>query len=519
MYIVPKTVSAGLLLSGAATSAQARMPEAPQKPNIVYIIADQLRWDALGYTGNAKAVTLNIDRFAAQALDFTEAVSSTPVSAAHRACLITGKYQSSTGMVINEINLNPNHRTWAHVLGDAGYKLGYVGKHHWTDLHRRDREPGPERMGFDDYWAAYSFNHKSYNAFYHTEDGGGIHRFVELKGRYGPEVFTSLALDYIRKKAAAGEPFAMMLSWNPPHDPWVRSNVDPRCYERFRNVHFDLPENFKRTPDPYMDRYPQQFFDGEEKWRGSFIDTDRYSEMLRCYYAMVNSLDEQFGRVMDLLEELGIADNTIVVFTSDHGEQFGSQGRMYKLTFYDESAHIPFLIRDPRYATGGRESDACLNTPDIGPTLLGLAGLHGEIPDEMEGEDLSFIVRGEKGREPEYAFMQSMGHTYQWKDGYEWRAVRSKRYTYARYLRDGSEVLLDREADPTQLTNYAGDPAYASVKKELRKRMERKMKQLGDDFKPCSWYRDRWMYKGYSIKASARGEFGPLPPVEPKRTE
>ena len=163
----------------------------------------------------------------------------------------------------------------------------------------------------------------------------------------------------------------------------VRSNVDPRCYERFRNVHFDLPENFKRTPDPYMDRYPQQFFDGEEKWRGSFIDTDRYSEMLRCYYAMVNSLDEQFGRVMDLLEELGIADNTIVVFTSDHGEQFGSQGRMYKLTFYDESARIPFLIRDPRYATGGRESDACLNTPDIGPTLLGLAGLHGEILESI----------------------------------------------------------------------------------------------------------------------------------------
>lgn len=519
MHIVPKTVSAGLLLSGAATSAQARMPEAPQKPNIVYIIADQLRWDALGYTGNAKAVTPNIDRFAAQALDFTEAVSSTPVSAAHRACLITANtrvrraWSSTRSTSIPTIvrgrtcSAMPatNWVTWASTIGPI--------------CTAATASRGPNAWDSTTTGAAYSFNHKSYNAFYHTEDDGGVHRFVELKGRYGPEVFTSLALDYIRKKAAAGEPFAMMLSWNPPHDPWVRSNVDPRCYERFRNVHFDLPENFKRTPDPYMDRYPQQFFDGEEKWRGSFIDTDRYSEMLRCYYAMVNSLDEQFGRVMDLLEELGIADNTIVVFTSDHGEQFGSQGRMYKLTFYDESARIPFLIRDPRYATGGRESDACLNTPDIGPTLLGLAGLHGEIPDEMEGEDLSFIVRGEKGREPEYAFMQSMGHTYQWKDGYEWRAVRSKRYTYARYLRDGSEVLLDREADPTQLTNYAGDPAYASVKKELRKRMERKMKQLGDDFKPCSWYRDRWMYKGYSIKASARGEFGPLPPVEPKRTE
>lgn len=519
MHISRKTLGAGLLLSGiaASTTAQARKPE--QKPNIVYIIADQLRWDALGFTGNAKAITPNIDRFATQSLNFTNAVTSTPVSAAHRSCLITGKYQSSTGMVINEINMNPNHRTWAHVLGDAGYKLGYVGKHHWNDLHRRDCDPGPARLGFDDYWAGYSFNHKSYNEFYHTEDENGQHRFIELKGQYGPEVFTTLAMDYIRKKTDAEEPFAVVLSWNPPHDPWVRSNVDPRCYERFRDVHFDLPANFKSTPDPYMDRYPEKFFDGKEKWRESFIDTDQYSETLRCYYAMVNSLDEQFGRVMQLLEELGIADNTIVVFTSDHGEQFTSQGRMYKLTFYDESARIPFLVRYPHAHTEGRESDACLNTPDIAPTLLGLAGLHKEIPKEMEGEDLSFIVRGEKGKAPEYAFLQSMGHTYQWIDGYEWRALRSKRYTYARYLRDDSEVLLDREADPTQLTNFADDPAYAAVKKDLRKRMEHKMKQLNDVFMPCTWYRDRWMYKSYSIKASARGEFGPLPPVEPLRTK
>ena len=130
-------------------------------------------------------------------------VTVSPVSAAYRASLITGKYTSSTGMVINELNLNPNHRTLAHVLTDAGYQTGYVGKVHWNDAHRRPYKPGPERMGFDSYWAAYSFNHINYSAFYDTDgpDGEPVH--VDLKGQYGPEVFTGLALDYIREHAGA----------------------------------------------------------------------------------------------------------------------------------------------------------------------------------------------------------------------------------------------------------------------------------------------------------------------------
>ena len=119
-------------LTGLAGTAGAQQ----QRPNIIYMMADQLRADVLGYAGDGLAVTPNIDRFARQSLDFTNAVSVSPVSAAYRASLITGKYTSSTGMVINELNLNPNHRTLAHVLTDAGYQTGYVGKVHWNDAQR-----------------------------------------------------------------------------------------------------------------------------------------------------------------------------------------------------------------------------------------------------------------------------------------------------------------------------------------------------------------------------------------------
>ena len=113
--------------------------------------------------------------------------------------------------------------------------------------------------------------------------------------------------------------------------------------------------------------------------------------------------------------------------------------------------------------------------------------------------------------------MQGLGHTHLWRDGFEWRAIRDRRFTYARYLRDGKELLFDRKNDPCMMKDLAGDPAHGAGLARLRAMMEKKMKDLNDGFSPCTWYRDNWMYKKFSIKASARGDFGPLPPVEPAR--
>ncbi len=484
-----------------------------QPPNIIYIFADQLRADVLGYAGDKKAITPNLDRFAAQSMNMTHAVSVMPVCAAYRSSLLTGKYPSSTGMIINEINMNPNHRTIAHVLGAAGYDLGYVGKWHLNDQHRRPTPRGPERMGFDGFWAAYGFNHNSYASYYHTDRADGSLARVAIKG-HGPEAFTNVAMDYMDRASKKDQPFAMFLSWNPPHDPWNPKNVPKANYERFKDMPFDLPENFKSDPDPYMDRYPG-FALSKEEWNETFLKTGLQS-CLRAYYAMVNNLDEHFGRLMAHLDELGIADNTIVVFSSDHGEMFGSQGRMFKLTFYDEAARIPMLIRYPGAVKAG-QSDACINTPDIMPTLLGLAGLEAKIPKDVEGEDLSAIIQGRNGKSPEAAFMQGLGHTYLWRDGFEWRAVRDTRFTYAKYLCDGKELLFDRQNDPHSKHNVAEEAAYNHDLERLRRVMRDKMNELKDEFKPCTWYRDHWMHKKYSIKAAAKGLFGPLAPIEPNR--
>ena len=413
--------------------------------------------------------------------------------------------------------MNLNHRFLAQVLGENGYNCAYVGKMHLNDMHLRSYKKGPERIGFDDYWAGYSFCHYSYSSFYFTEDKDGNEVRVDLKGQYGPDVYTTLACDYMEKASKEDKPFALVLSWNPPHDPWTKDNVLPECYEKFKDVDFELPVNFKKDPDPYMDRFNIHYFDENKEWRDDFINGGGYEETMRCYYAMVNSIDTQLGRVLDKLKELGIEDNTIVVFSTDHGEQFTSQGRMYKLTFYEESARVPFLIRYPAKVKSGKD-DVCFNTPDIYPTLLGLMGLEDCIPEEVEGSDLSFILRREKGERPEFAFLQGMGHTYLWEDGYEWRAVRSNRYLYARYLRDGSENLYDLKKDPREMHNLAKDPKYREVLEEYREKMRTKMESLNDEFKPCTWYRDHWMYKKYSIKAAAKGEFkGDIPVEEPKR--
>ncbi len=498
------------------TNAEATKPEQEAKrPNIVFVFADQMRADVLGYAGDTQAITPNIDRFAGQAMNFTEAVSVSPVSAPYRSSLLTGKYISSTGMIINEINLNLNHDFLAEVLTENGYNCGYIGKMHLNDAYRRPNKKGPERYGFDDYWAGYTFWHESYKAFYTTDTEEEDNVMVDISGKYGPEEFTTLACNYMERASKEEKPFAMFLSWNPPHDPWVERNTDPACYARFKDAKFSLPENFKATPDPYMDRYPGAYLNGKESWKDEFINGGGYQETLRCYYAMNNSIDEQFGRIMAKIQELGIDDNTIVVFTSDHGEMFTSQGRMYKLTFYNEAARVPMLVRMPGGKTG--TSDVLINTPDIMPTLLGMAGLGDKIPAAVEGDDLSFVVKGGKGKEPEFALMQGMGHTHLWRDGFEWRAIRDHNYLYARYLRDGKEVFFDLNKDPMQMNDVSEEPNYASVLAQYRTKMAGKLASIKDEFKPCTWYRDNWMYKKFSVKAAAQGEFGPLPPVEPQR--
>jgi arylsulfatase A-like enzyme len=176
-------------------------------------------------------------------------------------------------------------------------------------------------------------------------------------------------------------------------------------------------------------------------------------------------------------------------------------------------------MRWPGKIKPGSTSDAAMSSVDVLPTVLGLAGL--KAPPQAEGMDLAHLAQGKAGPEPEFAFLQGMGHTYLWQDGFEWRAIRDKQYTYGVYHSDGEELLFDNLADPHQANDLADHPKHAAKLAELRSKLKAKMIEISDPFQKCSWYRDAWT-ENRVIMRGGRGEFkrdlGPTVEVDVKYT-
>jgi arylsulfatase A-like enzyme len=454
------------------------------KPDLIYVFADQLRYQSCGFAGDTRARTPHIDRLAAESANVINCVSGHPMCAPYRASLFTGKYSSSTGMVINELRMNPHHRALGHVLHEGGYDTYYIGKWHlWAnELGNHDdpknsfTPPGPYRLGFDGYWASYGFHHTYWDKYYHTDSPEKI-----IMPGYEPDGQTDLAIKKLSEAAAQDTPFALFLSLGTPHDPWDYDNVPQAYLDMFKDVAFELPPNYKPENDPHADNWAR--LNAEQR--------AELPEWIRVYYAMTANLDWNVGRLVAAVDELGLRDNTILVFTSDHGEMFGAQGRRAKNIFYDEAVRVPFMARWPGHIPAGHTSDVCLNTPDIMPTLLALMDL--PIPDAVEGIDLSHCLLSQAGPEPEAAFMQGMGATAIFEDGHEWRGLRGKQFTYAVYLADGSEYLFDNLADPYQQRNLVNDPHHQAQLDQYRQLLRQRMVELNDTFATCTWYRDHWI--------------------------
>lgn len=468
----------------------------PDKYNLIYIFADQLRYASLGYNGDAYAYTPNIDRLSENFSVLDNAVSGHPVCAPYRASLLTGKYTTSTGMVINEIRINPNHRTIAGILTENGYETCYIGKWHLYADKLGDHfnvensyiPRGKDRLGFDDYFAGYNFHHSYYapQAYYHEDSPEKI--FVD---GYEPDAQTDMAIGHLKRLTAGEKPFAFFLSLGTPHDPWVKGNVPDEYYKRFEKTEFPVPPNYKKFNDRHADIWARFF-----PW-----DRPKLNEWKRVYYAMVSNLDYNIGRLFAAIDEMGLRENTILVFTSDHGEMFGAQGRRAKNIFYDEAVRVPFLLRAPKLKTG--KIDTAFNTVDIMPTLLSFMGM--PIPREVEGKDRSKQISGEEPQEEfDGCLMQGTGPTAVYGNGFEWRAYRTRRYTYAVYLRGGKEMLFDNVSDPYQTRNMVKDTVYSGILAELKKRMYAEMESIGDDFEKNSFYKEHWVKDRRILPALAR---------------
>lgn len=436
------------------------------QPNILVVFADQLRACSVGYAGEEPVITPNLDALARQAAVFTTAVSPAPVCTPYRGSLITGRSSLSLGLVLNDIPLATTETSIAHVLKGAGYSTGYIGKWHLNGANRPAWvPPGAARQGFD-YWAAANFDHNYDRSIYFEGESPAP---VQWAG-FDAEAQTSLAIEYLRGRDTR-KPFCLFLSWGPPHHP------------------------YRTAPQKYLDMYDPAGLPA----RPNCPAPPRQD--LWGYYAQTSFVDAQMGRIMAALDELALSDETILVFTSDHGDMHGSHGVYKKQWPWDESIRVPFMLRFPTHVAPGSRFGFPLSVVDVMPTLLGFAGV--PIPAAVEGVDLSPVIAGASDNAPSTALLMnpcafSIGDPRgpdQVPDymgmRMEYRGVRTERHTYVRTI-DKPWLLYDNREDPYQMQNLIVDPGYRRLAQDLEDGMRAQMARIGDEFLPKEAYYERF---------------------------
>jgi arylsulfatase A-like enzyme len=436
----------------------------PTKPNILLIIADQWRAQALGYAGDPNVKTPNLDRFEKQCVNFTQAVSGTPVCTPMRATMLTGQRPLTHGLFINDAPLNPEITTIAKVLKGAGYDTGCIGKWH-VDGHGRSNYIPPERRQGFDYWKVLECTHAYNNSAYYADGPEKL----KWEG-YDAIAQTRDAQNYIESRAKSGKPFLLWLAWGPPHNPYETA-----------------PEKYRAMYDPQK----LQLRPNVPKEKEASIRKD-----LAGYYAHCTALDDCFADLLATLKSSGVDDNTIIVFTSDHGDMLGSHALIRKQKPYEESARVPMLFRLPAsLKISPRRVEGTINTEDVMPTLLRLCNV--PVPKSVEGLDFTGYLRG--GADPSggatvIQCASPFGEFTRAIGGREYRAIRTKRYTYVRELK-GPWMLFDNEKDPFQLDNLVDKPEHAKLQADLDARLKKKLAEAHDEFLPGADYIAKWGYK------------------------
>ncbi len=437
------------------------------RPNILFVFADQWRACATGYAGDSNVRTPTLDRLADQSVRATHAVSGCPVCSPYRASLLTGQRPLTHGVFLNDVPLPEDAVTLGSVLKEAGYDTGYIGKWHVDGHGRTSFIPRERRRGFD-YWKVLECTH-AYNDSAYYADGS-----EQLKwAGYDARAQTRDAEVFLRDHVALKRPFLLMLSWGPPHNP------------------------YETAPEEYRQLYQSEKLTLRANVPSAVAARARRD--LAGYYAHCSALDDCLGELWRTLKENGLEENTIFVFTSDHGDMLGSQGEWRKQRPWDESVRVPLLWHFPAgFGWKGRESKALINAEDLMPTLLGLCGV--SIPRSVEGYDYSKHLRGGGGALPEAALLTCVAPFGEWlrgQGGREYRGIRTLRYTYVRDL-NGPWLLYDDGADPYQMTNLCHHTEQAMLQKRMDELLENRLDQAGDQFRPGDEYVRKW---GYQVDA------------------
>lgn len=487
-------ITLGTILQGCGLDASftdkcpAEKTTANNEPNLLFIFPDQHRRQSMGFLNADRVNTPNLDRFAQESMVFENAISCFPLCSPYRGITFSGQYPLTNGVTFNGGVFKPGVTTIFDVLQKAGYRTGYVGKWHLSGLYKQEHVVGDRRYRKWRYSEKYKQNYwmrewtprkyRPYFDYWHANecfnDLFRLNYFEEdpddpvLGRQWQPEHETDVAIDYMRKCKADSKPFALFLAWNPPHFGFETQKKDiPNLKpEKLRGGYIAPPE--------YEAKYSHLESTGRPNFEATLNrNNENIIHHIPGYFGSVESIDDCFGRLMKFLKDEGLDENTIVVFTSDHGEMMGSHGLLSKRVWYEESLGVPFMIRWPGRIKPKNEA-MVLSNLNIMPTLLGLLEL--PIPEAVEGEDYSDVLRGKAVQAPEYSligYMCTFGRKTPQSLDYitthphngklpecggnlwigEWRGVRTPRHTYAVQMFRGktTRYLYNLKEDPYQL--------------------------------------------------------------------
>jgi len=418
-------------------------------PNVVVFFTDQQRWDTTGIHGNPLDLTPNFDRMAQRGTHVFNSFTCQPVCGPARSCLQTGLYATQTTVFRNGLPLPSGLKTLAHYFREAGYHTGYIGKWHLADS---DPVPAHQQGGYA-YWLGANvleFTSQPYDTVVYDNKGHP----VKLPG-YRVDGLTDAAIRYI--DAHQDHPFYLFLSFLEPHH---QNQIDDYV-----------------APDGYHERYVGKWIPPDLAALGGSTH-----QHIAGYYGLVKRLDEALGRLLDALKSLDLLDNTIVLFTSDHGCHFKTRNREYKRSCHESSIRVPTGLQGPGF-NGGGQIRQLVSIVDLPPTLLDAAGL--PVPGGMAGRSILPLVKGKTEEWPKEVFIQI-------SESQVGRAVRTQRWKYSVVAPDKSgwqdpasdhyveEFLYDLQADPYELTNLVGLESHQEVAAVMRERLIRRIVKAGE---------------------------------------
>lgn len=424
------------------------------RPNIIFILTDDQRWDALGFAGNPIIQTPEIDRLAAEGTFYENAFVTTPICAASRASILTGLYERTHGYTFGQGDIKEPFMAQSYPveLRKAGYYIGFFGKFGvnypgFSGLF--DEGENYDRNGkFDD--------RRGY--FFKTIGKDTVH-LTRYTGQQ--------AIDFFRN-APGEKPFMLSLSFSAPHA------HDPAKLQYFWSPEYDTMYQNVVIPDPILASdaeflaQPEYVRKGENRtrWHWRYDTPEKYQHSVKGYYRMISEVDSEIGKIRKVLEEKGLADNTVIIFMGDNGYFLGERQLAGKWLMYDNSLRVPLMIFDPRVKGGKRDQSFALNI-DVPATILDLAGI--PQPQTWQGVSLN---------SPQLSKRKEMLFEHLWQTPIipPSEAIRTERWKYLRYINDPShEELYDLQVDPLEINNLIADPKHQNLISQLRRKLEDKV--------------------------------------------